>query len=213
MSKEKIMLNGLAVLVVLFLTLSASSASAQNTIIDSNGTVVGNVVGVSQSDIVIDTLKAVVARQDENGLWVAMELIADGFLPSATVAVRYYTDTTCSTTPYLLVSGGTPLFRKMRGFPMDQVSTTGYYAGDPLVTLTFQSFWNFASGGFCSLTSTFSHLAGPAIAFDLTQFVPPFSVAPPSPPVPTSPLALASPGHRGGQLQPLPVRSRPLVHH
>ena len=141
------MLNRLAVLVVLLLAVSAISASAQYTVIDSNGTVVGNVVGVSRSDV--DPLRAVVAKQDANGLWVAMELIADGFVPSPTEAQLYYTDPTCSTTPYLLlVSRGTPLFRKLRGFPPDQVSTVAYYAGDPVVTLTFQSYWDFGSGAF-----------------------------------------------------------------
>lgn len=50
------MLNRLGVLVVPLLALSAISVSAQYTVIDSNGTVVGNVVSVSRSDL--DTLKA-----------------------------------------------------------------------------------------------------------------------------------------------------------
>jgi hypothetical protein len=178
------MLNRRAVLVVLFLALSAISASAQYTVADANGTVVGNVVG-GRSDS--DPFKALVTTQDANGIWVAMEMVQDGFVP-VSETVMYYTDSACATTPYLLVSGVsvafTPLFRRLSGLP-NQLNATGYYPGNPVATQTFQSFAYLSNPSFCRPDNR-PWMAGPLTVFDFTTFVPPFSVQPSAAPAPLS---------------------------
>jgi len=128
-----------------------------------------------------DPFKALVTAQDANGIWVAMEMVQDGFIPSSETAM-FYTDLACATTPYLLVSGVTgatftPLFRRLSGL-QNQLNARGYYPGNPLVTLTFQSYASLRDPSNCQLVGPppVSRLAGPLTVFDLTQFVPPFTV-------------------------------------
>jgi hypothetical protein len=141
------MLKRLVALVVFALTLSAIPAFAQYTVIDANGTVVGNVVTVITPDN--DVSKVAVATQDANGLWVFMELVKEGFILSGLSEIMntlvYYTDAACATTPYLAFPGGppqftpTPLFRRLVSGRRGEVVTQGYYGTDPVAIITVRS--------------------------------------------------------------------------
>jgi hypothetical protein len=158
----------LSTLAIVALIASGSSASAQYIVVDSNGTFVGNVVSGDTT--------AIVATQDASGIWITMELVREGFIPS-NGETAYYTDPACSTTPYLqpLTGGLTPFFRLLQSASPESIQTSGDYPGDPIATMTFQSVRSISPPTQCQ-TTTNRLRAGPLTTFDLSRFVPPFNV-------------------------------------
>jgi hypothetical protein len=164
------------------LTLNSAPTSAQYTVVDANGTFIGNVAGV-MPDVSDHPATALVTTQDANGIWIVMKVMQDGFVlstPSENNTVLY-TDPACATTPYLQVGLNaapttfTPLFRKLLSGSHGQLDTRGYYPGNPLVMVTAHSYSTLNDLSTCGPT-TGNVLVGPLTSLDLTQFVPPFAV-------------------------------------
>jgi hypothetical protein len=174
------MLNRLAVLVVLLLAVGVVPASAQFSIVDSNNTMVGRVLGVGVGPFG-DAEVTLVATQDNNGLWLVVSIVRDRFSPLLDLVggslLVVYTDAACATTPYLAASYNStqPLFQPVQasGLP----GTPGYYyAGFPLTTQTFHSRSQVGRPDLCTTEQNGPWTAGPLTVFDPTQFVPPFAV-------------------------------------
>lgn len=143
-------------------------------VVASNGTTVGTVVGVtklSQFD------PAVVARQD-NGVWVVMQM--DSQTIQASAGPLMFLTANCSGQAYAMIdSTPTPLFRQVQRF--DQDSPTGFYPGDPITSQTFVAFS--PSGDIvndCESTANSfwaqAFATGPAVTIDLTQFPAPYHI-------------------------------------
>jgi hypothetical protein len=172
------MLNRLAVLVTVLLVIGVVPASAQYTVVDANGAVVGSVIGQLDRD----PFPALVATQDGNGLWLWIPVLGDGLPPLDVVGpdLVYYTDTACATTPYLRISGvfplaPPPLFRRVEGSGAPGIPGY-YYSGDPLIQQTFQSRSIIGRPNLCTSEQNGPFTVGPLTTFDLSQFVPPLRV-------------------------------------
>jgi hypothetical protein len=174
------MLNRVTVFVVLLLALSNSRASAQYTVVDSNGTVVGSVIGQSA----VSPWQTLVAMQDGDGLWLLLSVLRDDFsyaYDGGAPAAAFYTDANCGSTPYLRLWGGgsilTPpsVYRRVVGSGLRR-ETTGFYAGDPVTLLTFRSTSSIDHPEVCNAISPQPYFGGALKRLDLTQFVPPFTV-------------------------------------
>jgi hypothetical protein len=165
----------LSTLVIAGFIACASPASAQYIVVDANGTLVGNVVGVMQRNDPSQTV--VVVTQDANGIWISMELALDGLVGTPTQHDVFFTDPACATTPYLPMSRTrVPLFRPLLPGTAQEFNLRGYYPGNPVVNQTFQYFAPNGSLPACQPANAGPMLAGPQNVFDLTQFVPPFRV-------------------------------------
>jgi hypothetical protein len=149
---------------------------------DSNGSRLGLIVGTHLGSDPWDRYLTTffVASQDPTGLWIVMEMTQDGFvITSGYQSSIYYTDTSCSSTPYLAVGTNStaliPLARRLNGMPTG-VNTQGYYAGDPVTMILFQSSRDFSPGSVCGTIDPQTILAGPMKTFDLTGFLAPFTI-------------------------------------
>lgn len=108
----------------------ASDVTPALTVVASNGTTLGTLVGVTK---LFGTDPAMVARQD-NGTWVTLPVDSDGVRVGSYPI--FYTADGCTGDAYaLLESTPAPLLRMVQR--MTASDTTGFYAGNPTQQLSF----------------------------------------------------------------------------
>lgn len=142
---------------------------------DKNGQLVGPIVGVKFGG----TDSTMVARQANDGVWLGIPVDVAGVVPGAAGALLgLYNDAQCS--PPAFVPADRAPATLLRSLQRSDSESTAYYAGDPLLPNTFASFSPIGHPEICWSTAgtgwDVQLLAGPLKTFDLSPFVPPFSV-------------------------------------
>ena len=143
-----------------------------------NKVTVGTVVAASKSN---GSDPAIVARQDNDGTWLAIPVDTSGVV-SMSYPI-FYSGPSCTGSAYAYVEANpAPLFRMVqRLLPTD---STGFYAGDPVQWMAFPSMLtqdpNVPGASTCVTTASMGwdgqQWTGPLQTIDLSQFPAPYSI-------------------------------------
>jgi len=155
----------------------ASDVTPALSVVASNGTTLGTLVGVTK---LFGTDPAMAARQ-ENGVWITLPVDSSGVQVGSYPI--FYTAADCTGDAYaLLESTPAPLVRMVQR--MTASDTTGYYAGNPTQQLSFPAMqiedFNNPGTKMCVSAPDYGWggtlTVGPLQTIDLTQFPAPLTV-------------------------------------